>query len=159
MIIWGSRGKEKTMGEGQFFCPKCRILRPYKHQKIAKYFTLYFIPLFETKNLGEYVECQGCYTPFRTEILDYSQSLQQQEQENQEEARKVMKEISDGLDAGFSLQAIASLIKNAGGNEEAATAAIYAVTQGKIKVCSNCGAAYKASLSYCSICGTYLTPQ
>jgi hypothetical protein len=152
MIIWGSRGKEKILAEGQFFCPGCGVLRPYHHKRIARYFTLYFIPLFETRNLGEYIECQVCFTPYRTEILQHSKSLEQ-ESELQKQIQELIKNISDQLEAGISVQAITSTLKNIGANEDVASAAIYASTQGKIKVCQNCHTAYKASLSYCSLCG------
>jgi len=158
MIIWGSKGREKTVAEGQFFCPKCRAMRPYKYKKVGKYFTLYFIPLFETKNLGEYIECQICRTPFKPEVLNYSQSLEK-DNEKEQQIKKMIKEFSDGLDAGASIQALATAIQSAGGNEEIVKAAIYAATQGKIKTCKNCGAAFKATLTYCSICGGPLTDQ
>ncbi|MGA2503153.1 MAG: zinc-ribbon domain-containing protein [Anaerolineales bacterium] len=158
MIIWGSKGKQKTLGQGIFFCPQCSTMRPYHRKKVSKYFTLYFIPLFETKNLGEYIECQWCLTTFRTEVLKYTQSLEQKH-EQQLQIQKMIAEISEGLDAGASLQSVASIIKASGGNEEIASAAIYAVTQGKIKGCRKCGVAFKATLSYCSICGTPLTDQ
>ena len=70
MIILGSRGKENQLSEGQFFCPKCSHIRHYKQKRISNYFTLYFIPLFETKNLGEFVQCQVCKGGFDPKILD-----------------------------------------------------------------------------------------
>jgi hypothetical protein len=70
MLIWGSKGKEKELSQGQFFCPKCNDLRPYKQKRVSKMFTLYFIPLFETKNLGEFVECQVCKSGFDPQILE-----------------------------------------------------------------------------------------
>jgi hypothetical protein len=70
VIIWGSRGKERELAKGEFFCPKCSDLRPYKQKRVSKYFTLYFIPLFETKNLGEYVECQVCSAGYDPQILE-----------------------------------------------------------------------------------------
>lgn len=155
MIIWGSKGKEKTIAEGVFYCPQCKTTSPYRHKRVGKYFTLYFIPLFETKNLGEYIECQSCFMTFKTEVLNYSQSLEQ-DHEQQEEIKKMIKVISDGLDKGASVQFIASLIKDAGGNEEIISAAIMAATKGKVKGCSKCGSVYKATLSYCSICGSPL---
>ena len=60
MLIWGSKGKEKVLEQGRFFCPKCNAERLYIHKRVSKQFTLYFIPLFETKKLGEVVECQTC---------------------------------------------------------------------------------------------------
>ncbi len=70
MLIWGSKGREKVLSEGEFFCPKCNELKGYKHKRVSKYFTLYFIPLFETKNLGEFVECQACKNGFDPQILE-----------------------------------------------------------------------------------------
>ena len=72
MLIWGSKGKEKELSRGQFFCPKCNDERLYVQKKVSKMFTLYFIPLFETKNLGEFVECQSCRSGFDPKILEAS---------------------------------------------------------------------------------------
>ncbi len=70
MLIWGSKGRERETGQGLFYCPKCNDLRPYKQKRVSKHFTLYFIPLFETKKLGEYVECQVCKSGFDPKILE-----------------------------------------------------------------------------------------
>jgi hypothetical protein len=156
MIIWGSKGKLKTIAEGQFYCPNCQGTRSYQRKRVAKYFTLYFIPLFQTQNLGEFIECQTCLVTFRTEVLNYSQSLEQ-EHEQRQKINQMIKDISNELEAGTSIQSMASAIKAAGGNEELASAAIAAATQGKIRYCKNCGSAFKAPLSFCSTCGTALS--
>ena len=70
MLIWGSKGREKQLSQGQFFCLKCNGLRPDKEKRVSKMFTLYFIPLFETKNLGEFVEYQVCRSGFDPHILE-----------------------------------------------------------------------------------------
>jgi len=158
MIIWGSKGKEKTVAKGQFLCPRCRTLRPYEHKKIAKYFTLYFIPLFQTENLGEYIECQVCRTPFRTEVLEQGQSIEREFQV-QEQAAEAVKLLSDQLESGLPLHLVASSLKSAGIDEKAAAAALYAATGGGIKTCQNCGLAYTATLQYCSACGQALSSQ
>jgi hypothetical protein len=155
MIIWGSKGREKVVGQGQFFCPRCNGTRPFLHKRIAKYFTLYFIPLFETSTLGEYIECQSCFSPFRTEILQHTKSLQEQNQMKQE-VNKLIHAISDDMEAGIPIQTIASAIKNSGGDTDAVSAAIYAATEGKIKICESCGLAFKATLVFCSRCGKRL---
>ncbi|HLY26662.1 MAG TPA: zinc-ribbon domain-containing protein [Aggregatilineales bacterium] len=69
MIIWGTKGRIKDVGSGQFLCPSCRAVRMYKHKHAARYFTLYFIPLFKIKDLGEFVECQTCGGTFKTTVL------------------------------------------------------------------------------------------
>ena len=70
MILWGTKGREKVVSEGMFFCPTCNTTRPYKRKSAARYFTLYFIPLFKTKKLGEFVECQVCKSAFDPKILE-----------------------------------------------------------------------------------------
>jgi len=69
MIIYGHKSREIDVASGQFHCPKCDAQRPYIHKQVARYFTLFFVPLFKTKTLGEYVECQVCHRAFKPEIL------------------------------------------------------------------------------------------
>jgi hypothetical protein len=72
MIIWGSTGKEKTIASTQIYCPQCRNHAPASHVRVSRYFTLYFIPLFPTETLGEYVRCQQCQGQFNTNVLGLS---------------------------------------------------------------------------------------
>jgi hypothetical protein len=69
MIIWGSKGKVKQIGNGTFYCPQCRRDSGYAHMRIQRYFTLYFIPLFPTETLGEAVRCMACAGEFNTSVL------------------------------------------------------------------------------------------
>ena len=70
MLSWGSRNRESELSQGQFFCPKCNMLRPYQHKQVSQRFTPYFIPLFETVNLREAVECQVCNGEFDPRVLE-----------------------------------------------------------------------------------------
>lgn len=69
MIVWGSRVQEIDRGTGRFFCPVCRDDRQYVHQKVSRYFTLNFVPLFQTNRLAEYVRCASCSGEFRPAVL------------------------------------------------------------------------------------------
>lgn len=71
MIIWGSKGVTKTVNTGSFHCPDCRGAREYQHQEVLRCFTLYFIPLFETEKLGEYVECGACHGKYEMVVLQH----------------------------------------------------------------------------------------
>lgn len=62
MIIWGRKPKVKTVGGGEFFCPACKTQTRYLRERVSRYFTLYFIPLFPTSVLGEYIRCASCQT-------------------------------------------------------------------------------------------------
>jgi hypothetical protein len=72
MIIWGSKVREDQLSLGQFFCPNCKDDAPYKRVRTARYFTLYFIPLFVTEDFGETVRCGRCRQDFRTVVLTHS---------------------------------------------------------------------------------------
>jgi arginine/lysine/ornithine decarboxylase len=45
--------REKEIANGQFICPTGKGTRPYKHKRVGKYFALFFIALFKTKDLDE----------------------------------------------------------------------------------------------------------
>jgi len=70
MIIWGWRTLTSTVFRGSFFCPECAQQRAYSRRRMRRFFTLYFIPLFPTKTLGEYIECDACKSAYKDKILD-----------------------------------------------------------------------------------------
>jgi hypothetical protein len=70
MIIYGHRAREIDVATGEFDCPRCQARRGFKHKRVVRYFTLFFIPLFPLGRLGEYVECQTCFTTHKTEALN-----------------------------------------------------------------------------------------
>ncbi len=74
MIIFGTRGVKSTIKEGQFDCPQCEGQKRYRHRKVTKFFTLYFIPLIPLGSAGEYVECMTCKGTFVTKVLNYKRS-------------------------------------------------------------------------------------
>lgn len=70
LIIWGSKGVVQNLGTGTFHCPAEGIDRRYRHQRARRWFTLFFIPLFPTGTLAEYVECSSCSTTYYMSVLD-----------------------------------------------------------------------------------------
>lgn len=70
-IVWGWRGRQKVIGTGQFFCPDCGDYRDYKQIVVTRWFTLYWIPLFKGKQLGDFVECQSCKATFNDRVLEF----------------------------------------------------------------------------------------
>lgn len=70
MIIFGTRGVKSTIKSGDFHCPQCQNSRPYRHRKVTKFFTLYFIPLIPLGSAGEYVECGSCKGTFIPRVLE-----------------------------------------------------------------------------------------
>jgi zinc-ribbon family len=144
MIIWGSRGREKVLGSGQFYCPQCNTTRSYKHKRLAKYFTLYFIPLFQTEDLGEYVQCDHCKQTYKPEVLTYKPLSP---------AEQLLLGVRRQLEAGMPVHMLHKKL-TAGGLEEAEAAQIVDIaTDGKQKTCARCGFAYLDTVTTCANCG------
>ncbi len=74
MIIFGTTGIKSTIKSGKFNCPQCEQSKEYRHRKVTKFFTLYFIPLIPLGSAGEYVECKGCKGTFIPRVLEASTS-------------------------------------------------------------------------------------
>ena len=61
ILILGTNTRETEAGSGRFHCPRCRTQRAYVQKRVGLYFTLFFIPLFRVKTLGDVIECQTCH--------------------------------------------------------------------------------------------------
>jgi hypothetical protein len=70
MIIWGWRSLTGVLANGEFYCPQCAARRPYRHEKVRRWFTLYFIPVIPMDNLGEQITCSHCRNSFLTRVLN-----------------------------------------------------------------------------------------
>ncbi|HVO71772.1 MAG TPA: hypothetical protein VMT24_17105 [Aggregatilineaceae bacterium] len=66
MILFGTRTRLKTLGSGQFFC---QAPRTYLRKSAAQDFTLYFLPVFPVRQLGELIECQTCKRTYHPDVL------------------------------------------------------------------------------------------
>lgn len=148
MIIWGSKGREIELSSGQFYCPKCDTTRPYKHKRLAKYFTIYFIPLFQIENLGEYIECQVCHQTFKPEVLDYKPPSP---------AERLLVALRAELESGTPMQIAQRKLINMGMDEDAAKKLVNIAAGERQKTCQNCGFTYRETIALCSNCGNRLT--
>ena len=74
MILWGSKNREKKLASVPFFCPSCGRDGTATHFKQARYFTLYFVPLFPIHTYGEFVRCDACQATFDTGILSMNRA-------------------------------------------------------------------------------------
>lgn len=69
MIIYGYRNKDVENGTGIFICPNCNEQRVFKHIRVVRYFTLFFIQLFPLGKVSEYIQCQTCQRNYPTTVV------------------------------------------------------------------------------------------
>lgn len=148
MIIWGSRGKESEVARGQFHCPQCDTPVPYVHKKVARYFTLYFIPLFKTEDLGEYVECGGCRGTFKPAVLQY---------EPPSAVERAIYAVRAELESGTPVQMAQAKLVNQGLDEATAAKVVEAAcAREDLKKCTKCNFEYLSVVKRCSGCSATL---
>ncbi len=71
MIIFGTQPKASTVRRGEFYCPSCETRCKYSWVRVARTFSLFFVPVLPLGDVAEYVECQACGGTFKPEVLNY----------------------------------------------------------------------------------------
>lgn len=148
MIIWGTRGRETEIGTGTFYCPKCDAQKPFTRKKVGSYFTLFFIPLFEIKKLGEYLQCAQCNTTFKPEVLNIKAITPEQ--------RQVLM-VQRDLASGTPLQMAQTKLINAGMDAGAADQIVNQASPEEMRECNECDLTYVAGITKCSKCSGQLS--
>ncbi len=149
IFILGARDRETVIGSGYFLCPACRQLRLYKHKRLARYFTIYFLPIFPLQSLGEMIECQTCQHVYRLE-----------------EVRQITRLITEGdllravtveLQRGLPLHRLQRRLVEDGLDRTEAARIVQHSTHGQQRTCPQCQFAYLPSVRYCTNCGHALS--
>jgi len=148
MIIWGTRGRETEIGTGTFYCPKCDAQKSFIRKKVGSYFTLFFIPLFEIKKLGECLQCAECNTTFKPEVLNIKAITPEQ--------RQVLM-VQRDLASGTPLQMAQTKLINTGMDTEAAAQIVNQASPEEMRECDVCQLTYVAGITRCSHCGGQLS--
>lgn len=148
MIIWGSTGREIEQERGEFHCPQCEGPQGYKRMRVATYFTLYFIPLFETQHHGDYIGCLRCSGQFRPEVLDYRAPSA---------AERIVESIRADLESGTPLQMARTKLTNNGVDAAMAEQLVEAAAGSDHQTCTACKLTFVPEVKRCSACGGALT--
>jgi hypothetical protein len=147
MIIWGWSGREIKEDSGRFYCPDCDSKKPYVQYRVATYFTLYFIPLFETQYHGSYVQCCRCNSQYSEAVLDYKPLSR---------SEKLLENVRAELESGKPLQMVMMKLTNEGIKRELAAEIISLAVEGKQVHCEACDLDYLKGTRNCAACGEKL---
>jgi len=155
MIIFGTRVRHKTIGEGEFFCPHCQSTCRYEHKSARQLFTLYFIPVIPIKQLGEFIMCQNCGGTFKAEarFLRASPAAVSGQQRQTEDLASLMNSVKSKLEKGVSIDYMVRDLTSAGLNYDMARQTVENAAGEGRRVCETCGLTYAAAASTCTECG------
>jgi hypothetical protein len=149
ILIVGTRGREIESGSGTFHCPRCAVERTYIRRRVATYFTLFFIPLFKVRDLGEYVECTTCHQRFELAVLDYHPR-------KVSELHHLTSTAARDLEAGMPMQMVVRKLMNAGLHEDSAKGIAASSGGAPLRTCRDCGMVYHRAVRRCTNCGADL---
>jgi len=79
LFIGGTKGRPRVVDSGVFFCPNEGGDRPYTHIVMKRTATVFFVPVADIGELGEYVECQSCGGTYELAVLDLASEAEVQD--------------------------------------------------------------------------------
>jgi predicted RNA-binding Zn-ribbon protein involved in translation (DUF1610 family) len=147
MIVMGSKDRTIDLGEGRFYCPNCGVVRMYIRRRSARYFTLYFIPVFQVENKGEFVECKTCGFIYPPEALEGQHTFW---------GERTTLTIRTNLESGMPIHMMMRKLVGDGFNAELAFHNVWAVMGETAKTCPSCRFTYHRSVERCANCGLAL---
>jgi hypothetical protein len=149
ILVWGSRVRVIDLDSGEFHCPECGQPRTYSQRRVARYFTLFWIPLFPTANLGEYVECHHCGRQYTDDILSYTPPGP---------SERAARRARGDLDSGMPTHMVERKLIGEGLKPADAESIVSAALGDDARVCQDCGFVYGALVRSCSNFGGGLEP-
>ncbi|MCA0452729.1 MAG: zinc ribbon domain-containing protein [Chloroflexi bacterium] len=146
MIIFGTRNKLKTVGTGQFYCPRCQAQRTYERKTAKRYFALYFVPLIPMGDLGEFVECTTCHMTYNVDVLKTKAPVQQVG------AVELLNSVKSRLVGGDPVEYVVRDLTAAGIERDMALSLVQSTIGDKRKLCATCNLSYATDITRCQEC-------
>ncbi|OCG27827.1 hypothetical protein A9G11_12060 [Gilliamella sp. wkB108] len=152
-IIFGTRGREVHEKSGQFNCPKCcsqqntvtdEKQQQYTQIKVAKYFTLFFIPIFSYETLGRYIKCDHCHSEYNEKVLEYVPPTF---------AEQLASYVEQELKTGTPISMLINKLKAQGLDQDQSTKAVDYIVANNIVTCHQCNMDFLKGVEKCSLCG------
>ena len=147
VLLLGSRGREVDAGGGEFYCPNCREMRHYRRKRIGRYFTVYFVPIFQIEKLAEWLQCDVCQAVYPIDIL---------QRKPPPDPGLILNEVRSDLDGGMPAAQVRMKLLNSGLRPELAQRVIDEAVGAGRRVCPNCSAVHPADAAFCDRCGARL---
>ncbi len=119
MIIIGTMNLTRTLGHGNFYCPTCRAIQPYRQRSRRPFLTIYFIPTVPVGRAEQFVQCEHCKDCWDVSVLEMNREHHEAIEENtfsdQAVRSAILVVLADGVmteNEISALQQIASRLLN-----------------------------------------------
>jgi hypothetical protein len=147
-FIFGLNDRQKEISSGSFTCPHCGAIRNYKLMHAGRYFSLYFLPIFKVKDLGEYVACQTCKHIYQPEVLN---------QKFPSAEDRLVASVRTELESGLPLHMMVQKLVSQGMGQTTADQLVQRAVGADKITCTQCGFAYINGVQRCYNCGSQFT--
>ena len=151
-VVFGTKNRYKEISSGSFFCPHCNTNREYKLMQRGQYFSLYFIPVFRIKDLGQVVVCQHCEQAFDPVVLTRKAPVEQNLTARDRLILSIRKELIDGM----PVHMMKRKLQGQKIDELTVDQFVKEALAGNVVTCSECGFEYIAGVSRCLNCNSEL---
>lgn len=153
IFIAGSKYRYKTIGDGQFTCPRCGEATTYERQEGRQYLTLYFVPLVPVSKPHEIIRCTNCGATF--DAADFVASTQKAKRP------QTLAQLINGLEQmlayGRPVEYVVGDLTSFGVEHKQAYRMIDNAIGTQRKTCPDCSLTYAATVDRCAECDTLLT--
>jgi uncharacterized tellurite resistance protein B-like protein len=78
-FIGGTKARPRTVSSGTFYCPREKADRRYDRVKMKRSATVFFVPVVDIGELGEYVECRSCGATYDPAVLELATDAHRQD--------------------------------------------------------------------------------
>ena len=152
-ILFGTRSRQRKLDEGEFYCPFEHAQRRYHLKKASQWFTLYFIPLFPFRQLGEFVECQSCGRAYDTKVLHLKPETVQANTPSRPKPVHLMNNMAEHLHNGMPIEFLVRDLTATGLDRDLVLKMVDdAIGSNRVR-CQLCGLSYAPSVTTCAECG------
>ncbi|QEL20206.1 zinc-ribbon domain-containing protein [Limnoglobus roseus] len=149
-IILGERERNIEQSRDELYCPNCNATRAFKRMRIGSYFTLFFIPLFETRRIKDYVECLHCKLQFNPDAVNSDPpSL----------AYRAVTAARSDLESGTAVEQVIDKLAKAMTTRELAKQFVDSAAGAARRKCKACNLTYILIVENCNCCERQLAAE
>jgi uncharacterized OB-fold protein len=145
MLIFGTGVQKKTVGRGEFHCPRCSTKSKYERKKIKNLVTLASLPVMTT-DADEFIQCSSCNTTYQLSILQYKPKPAPPT------LAQLLTDLQERLQSGTAVEYLVRDLTSAGHNRTAALQSVNATIGTQRHACKSCGLTYASTIETCSEC-------